>query len=169
MDKWHHHKSRRRGKFVLSMKKEFTEILDQLPYAPPFRFVDGLTLLTPESVEGFYTFHAESEFYKGHFKDFPVTPGVLLTECCAQIGLVCLGIYLSGSTGEVLPEGAAVAMTESEMEFLKPVFPGERVRVRGEKVYFRFQKLKAKVFLYTANGELACRGQIAGIIKSVDR
>jgi 3-hydroxyacyl-[acyl-carrier-protein] dehydratase len=57
-------------------------------------------------------------------------------------------------------------MTESEMEFLKPVYPGERVRVRGEKIYFRFQKLKAKVFLYTANGELACRGQIAGIIKS---
>ena len=148
------------------MKKEFTEILDQLPYAPPFRFVDGLTRLTPEAAEGYYTFYAESDFYKGHFNDYPVTPGVLLTECCAQIGLVCLGIHLFGSTGEVLPEGVVVAMTESEMEFLKPVYPGERVRVRGEKIYFRFQKLKAKVFLYTANGDLACRGQIAGIIKS---
>jgi len=150
------------------MQNEFTEILDQLPYAPPFRFVDGLTRLTPEAIEGFYTFQAESEFYKGHFKNFPLTPGVLLTECCAQIGLVCLGIYLSGSARQALPEGAAVAMTASEMEFLKPVYPGERVRVRGEKIYFRFQKLKAKVFLYTDNGELACRGQIAGIIKSSD-
>ncbi len=148
------------------MEKEFAEILHRLPYGPPFRFVDGLTRLTPEAVEGFYTFQAESDFYKGHFKNAPVTPGVLLTECCAQIGLVCLGIYLSRGMGELATEATAVAMTESEMEFLKPVYPGERVQVRGEKMYFRFQKLKAKVRLYKANGELACRGQIAGIFKS---
>ena len=150
------------------MKKEFSEILDQLPYAPPFRFVDGLTQLTPEAAEGYYTFYAESDFYKGHFKDFPVTPGVLLTECCAQIGLVCMGIYLSQISTEAISTKSTVAMTESEMEFLKPVYPGERVQVRAEKVYFRFQKLKAKVFLYNLHGELACRGQIAGIIKSGD-
>ena len=145
---------------------EFCEIINRLPYSKPFLFVDSLLHVDEMGVTGTYTFSKDHSFYKGHFKSFPVTPGVILTECCAQIGLVCLGIYLSGSTGEALPEGAAVAMTESEMEFLKPVYPGERVRVRGEKIYFRFQKLKAKVFLYTSNGELACRGQIAGIIKS---
>ncbi|MGB5191078.1 3-hydroxyacyl-ACP dehydratase FabZ family protein [Robiginitalea sp.] len=151
------------------MEKEFADILDRLPYGPAFRFVDGLTRLTSEAVEGFYTFQAESDFYKGHFKDVPVTPGVLLTECCAQIGLVCLGIYLSRTMEEGAPEGGAVALTESQMEFLKPVYPGERVQVRGEKVYFRFNKLKAKVRLYNANGELACRGQIAGIFKSAGK
>ena len=30
---------------------------------------------------------------RGHFKDYPVTPGVILTEVMAQI-VVCLGIYL---------------------------------------------------------------------------
>ena len=33
-------------------------------------------------------------FYKGHFKENPITPGVLLIETMAQIGVVCLGIYL---------------------------------------------------------------------------
>lgn len=148
------------------MKKEFTQILDHVPYAPPFRFVDGLTRLTPDSAEGFYTFLPESDFYEGHFKEAPVTPGVLLTECCAQIGLVCLGIYLCGSMEKTTGAGFSVAMTETEMQFLKPVYPGERVHVRSEKVYFRFHKLKAKVQLFKANGELACRGQIAGLFKS---
>ena len=169
MDQRRDYKSRRRGESVLDMKKEFAQILDRLPYGPPFRFVDGLTHLTPEVIEGFYTFQADSDFYRGHFKNTPVTPGVLLTECCAQIGLVCLGIYLSLEMGEGILEGSGVAMTESEMEFLKPVYPGERVQVRGEKVYFRFHKLKARVRLYKANGELACRGQIAGIFKSADK
>ena len=148
------------------MNKEFTDILAQLPYSEPFCFVDGLRELTSEFVEGFYTFKPESSFYRGHFKNTPVTPGVLLTECCAQIGLVCLGIYLSQDGDQGFNESAAVAMTESEMQFLLPVYPGERVRVEGEKVYFRFNKLKAKVRLYRADGELACKGQIAGIFKS---
>jgi 3-hydroxyacyl-[acyl-carrier-protein] dehydratase len=32
-------------------------------------------------------------FYKGHLKIL-VTPGVILTETMAQIGLVCLGIFI---------------------------------------------------------------------------
>jgi 3-hydroxyacyl-[acyl-carrier-protein] dehydratase len=149
------------------MKNEFTDILARLPYSEPFCFVDGLKVLTSDFVEGFYTFKPESSFYRGHFKDAPVTPGVLLTECCAQIGLVCLGIYLSQGGVQAFTVPSAVAMTESEMEFLMPVYPGDRVRVQGEKVYFRFNKLKAKVRLYRADGELACRGEIAGIFKPV--
>ena len=44
--------------------------------------------------EGFYTFKEDEYFYQGHFKDNPITPGVILTEVMAQIGVVCLGIYL---------------------------------------------------------------------------
>jgi 3-hydroxyacyl-[acyl-carrier-protein] dehydratase len=147
------------------MKNEFAHILERLPYGEPFLFVDGLTLLTPDAVEGYYRFRPESDFYRGHFKQAPVTPGVILTECCAQIGLVCLGIYLNTHAGEVSAAATTVAMTESEMEFLKPVYPGDTVTVRSEKVYFRFNKLKAKVFLYRADGALACKGWVAGLFK----
>jgi 3-hydroxyacyl-[acyl-carrier-protein] dehydratase len=147
------------------MDKTFKKILDRLPYQEPFLFVDGLTALTPDGVEGYYRFSPESSFYRGHFKDAPVTPGVILIECCAQIALACLGIYLSDPSCGPSKTPGTVALTESQMEFLKPVFPGERVTVRGEKVYFRFNKLKAKVCLYRADGQLACRGMVAGIFK----
>jgi 3-hydroxyacyl-[acyl-carrier-protein] dehydratase len=74
------------------MEKE--EIKLNLPYAKPFLFVDDISHIDENGVEGNYTFDENLDFYKGHFKDNPVTPGVILTEVMAQIGVVCLGIYL---------------------------------------------------------------------------
>ena len=65
-----------------------------MPYQAPFLFVDELISLSEHGVEGFYTFKKDEYFYQGHFKNNPITPGVILTEVMAQIGVVCLGIYL---------------------------------------------------------------------------
>jgi len=50
------------------------------------------------------------------------------------------------------------------MDFFQPVFPDEKVVVKSEKEYFRFNKLKCKVEMFNLNGELVCRGKIAGMI-----
>ena len=144
-------------------KEDFEHIIEKLPYAPPFLFVDRITKLTADEAEGYYRFRADSQFYEGHFKGAPVTPGVLLTECCAQIGLVCLGIHLLGKS-DTLDKIAGLALSESQMEFLKPVYPGEKVRVEGKRIYYRFGKLKSLVRLYNEFGDLVCRGTIAGMI-----
>ena len=70
------------------------KIIKLLPYQAPFLFVEQLTYISENKVKGYYTFKNDEYFYKGHFKDNPITPGVILTEVMAQIGLVCLGIYL---------------------------------------------------------------------------
>jgi len=139
------------------------EIKDKLPYDAPFMFVDALTQVNANGAVGNYTFHRDADFYNGHFANFPVTPGVLLTECCAQIGLVSLGIYLLKDTEST---GMQVALTNSEMEFMHPVFPGETVKVTSEKVYFRFQKLKCKVKMYNEAQTLVCRGTLSGMLKN---
>ena len=135
-----------------------TDILDRLPYSAPFRFVDALLHVDENGVEGTFFLDPELDFYRGHFAGNPVTPGVILTEIMAQIGVVCLGIFLMDG------ETANIAMTSSEIEFLHPVFPGEIIRVSSEKQYFRFGKLKCKVSLFNADGNLACCGSIAGMI-----
>ncbi|AIY14516.1 3-hydroxyacyl-ACP dehydratase FabZ family protein [Cellulophaga baltica] len=145
---------------------EYQTILAQLPYTPPFLFVDGLTAVDLNGVSGFYTFKKEADFYKGHFKDNPITPGVLLTECCAQIGLVCLGIHLVTSSNTLSDKALQIALTSSEMEYYLPVYPGEKVYVTSEKIYFRFHKLKCKVKMHNAAGKLVCKGTIAGMLKS---
>ena len=137
------------------------EIIARLPYTKPFLFVDEIIAINENGVEGSYTFDEHLDFYKGHFKDNPVTPGAILTEVMAQIGVVCLGIFL---TNDTFTKNTRIGLTSSEIEFLKPVFPNEKVNVISEKIYFRFGKLKCKVTMKNEKGEEVCSGIIAGMI-----
>jgi 3-hydroxyacyl-[acyl-carrier-protein] dehydratase len=141
------------------MKQE--EIISKLPYSKPFLFVDEIIYIDENGVEGVYSFDENLDFYKGHFKENPITPGVILTEVMAQIGLVCLGVFLLNDT---LNKNTSIALTSTEIEFLKPVFPKEKVTVISEKVYFRFGKLKCKVVMKNEKGEEVCSGIIAGMV-----
>jgi len=142
------------------MKQE--EILARLPYSYPFLFVDELLSIDENGSTGTFTYSADLDFYKGHFKDHPVTPGVILTETMAQIGLVCLGIFLTGDVAA--GSSSHVMLTSTAIDFMKPVFPGEKVTVTAEKVYFRFKKLHCNVQMKNAAGDVVCKGTISGMV-----
>lgn len=137
------------------------DILLFLPYSEPFLFVDQILDISEEGVKGSYSFNKNAFFYKGHFKDNPVTPGVIITECMAQIGLVCLGIYLFKRENKT--EKPSFFMSHNEIDYFLPVLPGEKVIVVSEKVYFRFNKLKCKVKMVNAKNELIAKGFISGM------
>ncbi|MFL9831796.1 3-hydroxyacyl-ACP dehydratase FabZ family protein [Flavobacterium sp. ST-87] len=137
------------------------DIIKQLPYSKPFLFVDKLLHADENGITGTYTFNENLDFYKGHFKDNPVTPGVILTETMAQIGMVCLGIYLLGND---LKKDTVVAFTSADMQFLKPVYPNEKVTVTSQKTFFRFGKLKCDVVMKNEAGIEVCKGIVAGMI-----
>lgn len=141
----------------------YQHILEQLPYGPGFRFVDRLERVTDQEVIGYYHFSAEAAFYRDHFPQAPLTPGVLLVECMAQIGLVCLGIHLAGRPAQNKPAAAPLVLTEAQVQYEQPVPPGETVRVTAQRVYWRLGKLKCKVALYRADGRRAVAGTLAGM------
>lgn len=142
-----------------------SEIIALLPYKSPFLFVDAIETISVNSVKGFYTFKETEFFYQGHFKNQPVTPGVILTECMAQIGVVCLGIYLFKAEN-LENQQIQVALTSHEIDFYVPVFPQEKITVISEKEYFRFNKLKCRVKMLNERNELVCKGSISGMIKT---
>ena len=139
------------------------QIIKNLPYQSPFLFVDELTEITENGVIGNYTFKENEFFYEGHFKNNPITPGVILTETMAQIGVVCLGVYLLKNefTSEKMMQ---IALTSSQVDFFISVLPNEKVTVISEKKYFRFNKLKCSVKMFNEKNELVCRGIISGMI-----
>ena len=139
-----------------------TEIISLLPYSQPFLFVDELLELKEDGTKGTYTFPVDSFFYKGHFKSFHVTPGVILTECMAQIGVVSLGVLLLKDS---FSDTSKIALTKTDIDFYLPVYPGEKVTVVSEKEFFRFNKLKCKVKMFNAEEKLVSRGEISGMIK----
>lgn len=140
---------------------EKTDIISKLPYSKPFLFADKIIRIDENGVEGEFTFDENLDFYKGHFKENPVTPGVILTEVMAQIGLVCLGVFL---LNDEFSKISVIALTSVSIDFLKPVFPNEKVTVVSDKIYFRFGKLKCRVSMKNEKDEIVCNGVIAGMM-----
>jgi len=144
-------------------------ILQYLPYKSSFLFVDNITELDNNGVTGDYTLKADSFFYEDHFPDNPVTPGVIITEIMAQIGLVVLGIHLmiSGSDSHFeMNESSFPLLTSTDVSFYKMVLPEEKVIVTSKKQYFRFGKLKCSVQMHNTGGDLIAKGIFSGIIKN---
>ena len=139
------------------------QIIKNLPYQAPFLFVDELTEISENGISGNYTFKENAFFYEGHFKENPITPGVILTETMAQIGVVCLGIFLLKDKISITIK-PQIALTSNVVDFYVPVLPNEKVTVISEKEYFRFNKLKCRVKMINSKNELVCRGTISGMI-----
>ena len=140
----------------------YENIRKNLPYTAPFLFVDEFTHIDENGANGHYTYKKEEFFYLGHFPQDPVTPGVILIETMAQIGLVGLGFYLTQShlEEELLP----FVFISSEVSFLNKVMPGETVFVESKKQYFRLGKLKCDVLMKNAAGKIVAKGVLSGMI-----
>ncbi len=141
-------------------------ILDCMPYQAPFRFIDEILDLDEDHIVGCYTFKESEFFYRGHFPGNPVTPGVILTECMAQIGLVALGIHLYHATPELM-KNLKVFFTNNQISYYRAVLPGEKVLVKSKKIYFRLKSLKCEVTMENESGELVAKGVMAGMFASV--
>lgn len=154
------------------MENMHKRVLDYLPYKSSFRFVNNISALDADGVTGEYTFKKDAFFYEDHFVGNPVTPGVIIIEVMAQIGVVVLGIYLIvselGDTGINTDESIFPLLTSTEVSFFKMVLPGQKVTVVSKKRYFRFGKLKCYIEMLNEAGELVARGMFAGVIKKAN-
>jgi len=78
--------------FVTILNYDERRNYSKIALCETFLFVDTIQKVDEDGVIGTYRYDESLAFYKGHFIDKPVTPGVILTETMAQIGVVCLGI-----------------------------------------------------------------------------
>lgn len=67
------------------------QIMELIPHRDPFLLIDEIEVLEPGKKVVAYKHMKPDEFwFKGHFPDYPVTPGVLMIEMLAQAGAVCM-------------------------------------------------------------------------------
>lgn len=136
------------------------QIQAAIPHRDPFLLIDEVVSQDQKRIHCRKTFTGEEYFYRGHYPDFPLTPGVLLCEAGMQAGAVLLSKMAAETPGKV-----PVATRIDSVRFKRMVRPGETIDIEVDLVerlaeaYF----MKAKV---SCGGEVAARFEFACTVAS---
>lgn len=143
----------------------YEEVMELISPTAGFQFIDEILELNDQCIRGTYTYRQNEFDHHGYLSESPTTPGVVLTEIMAQIGLLAFGmhLYLQKAGTRLGLDDIKVRFTQSKINFLNTVMPGEKVWVNGEKESFHNDTLQCWVSLKKEDGEVVCQGTLAGI------
>jgi 3-hydroxyacyl-[acyl-carrier-protein] dehydratase len=99
------------------------EIENLLPHRDPFLFVDEIVEASNEKIIAKRVFTENEYFFKGHFPEYPVVPGVILVETMAQSGGA--GLRKIGALGD---DALFFFATVDKVKFRRQVRPGDELR-----------------------------------------
>jgi len=125
------------------MKMDKNKIKQTIPYSEPFLWVDEIEDIKDNEIVGYKSTLPSDPYFKGHFVDFPIMPGVLVVEGIAQTAT----ILLRKKIGPHHKQKHLLAYQVKNAQFYSPVFPGDKIKYRVQ-------------FLNLANNKIAnFRGQ----------
>lgn len=135
------------------------QIMEIIPHRDPFLLIDEINEIEPgkRAVATKYI-KAEDFWFKGHFPEYPVTPGVLMIEMLAQAGCVAM-LALPENKGKL---GLFAGIDKAK--FKRQVVPGDTLRLEVEII-----KVKGPVgvgkAVATVDGQKAVSAEITFAIK----
>ena len=135
------------------------QIKEIIPHRDPFLLIDTIEEMEPgKRVVATKLMKPDEFWFKGHFPDYPVVPGVLMLEMMAQAGAVSM-LALPENKGKLGFFGGV-----KEAKFRRQVVPGDLLRIEVEII-----KVKGPVGvgsgIATVGGEKAVSAEITFAIK----
>ncbi len=105
------------------------EIQEIIPHRHPFLLVDRIEELEPGvKAVGYKAVTYDESFFKGHFPQEPVMPGVLMVEALAQVGAVAI-LSVPENKGKTAYFGSI-----NSCKFKKKVVPGDLIKLECELI-----------------------------------
>jgi beta-hydroxyacyl-ACP dehydratase FabZ len=134
-----------------------------LPHRPPFLFVDKVIKLIPDkSITAERKISPDEFFFKGHFPQKPIMPGVLITDALAQTSGLLWGLSKKKQPDKHSEDPELFFLAAADMKYVRPALPGDTLRLsatfeRNFGALYRYaveasvgRKLVAKGFLTLA-------------------
>ncbi len=130
------------------------EIMEIIPHRAPFLLIDTVEELEPGvRATAYKNVTINEDFFRGHFPEEPVMPGVLIIEALAQTGAVAM-LSLEDNKGKI-----AYFAGIDKAKFKRKVVPGDTLKLSCE-----IQKVRGPVgvgkAVATVNGEVACEAEL---------
>lgn len=123
---------------------DVNEIKKILPHREPFLFIDKIISLEKgKHATGIKNLTINDYFFKGHFPEKPVMPGVLIVEAMAQVGGVMM-LAPEENRGKL-----AFFLAADNIKFRKTVLPGDQLvlDVTAGKIKTKTGQVHGKAFV----------------------
>lgn len=124
------------------------EIRKILPHRFPFLLVDKILDYDDQRIVGLKNVTVNEPHFVGHFPDFPVMPGVLITEAMAQVAGILVLMSIPDRESKLV-----LLASIDEAKFRKPVLPGDQLVIEMSVV-------KRKSFVAKMRGTASVDGQV---------
>jgi 3-hydroxyacyl-[acyl-carrier-protein] dehydratase len=122
------------------------EIENLLPHRDPFLFVDEIIQADNEKIIAKHVFTDKEYFFKGHFPQYPVVPGVILVETMAQSGGA--GLRKCGALGA---DSLFFFASVDKVKFRRQVRPGDEVRCEIKNLRVSQKMIKQSGIAYVGD------------------
>lgn len=130
------------------------EIKNIIPQREPFLMIDEVEeYIAGESAVAYKYVKKDEWYFKGHFPNNPIMPGVLIAESLAQTGAIAILSMEENKEKNALFGGI------DKMRFKKIVVPGDKLKLEV-KIIKRKGPIGIGEAIATVNGKTAAKGEL---------
>lgn len=134
------------------------EIMDIIPHRHPFLLVDTIEELVPGvRAAGKKCVTYDEYYFRGHFPQEPVMPGVLIVEALAQVGAVAV-LMQEENKGKLCYFGGI-----KNCKFRRKVVPGDKLKLEA-RIIRQKGPLVIGEAVASVDGEVAVKAELSLMI-----